>query len=82
MSHRKIVTFPGKLEGMGRTGDCIVGAVRVSLPGTSESALTRFSIHNEPTDLPDGQYVLSYRDGSQMAQQKVQRQHGAWVSRS
>lgn len=81
MSHRKIVTFPGRLEGMGRTVDCIVGAVRVSLPNSSDSALSPpFTIHQAPADLPEGKYILTYRDGLQAAQLEVQKSAVGWIS--
>jgi hypothetical protein len=44
--------------------------------------LTRFSIHEAPADLPDGQYVQTYRQGLEAAQQKVQRLNGSWIARN
>ena len=66
----------GWLVGMGRQEECTVSARKVTLPGTNVFEYTRLGIHNEPADLPDGQYEV------RIAGQTVPLQkHGrAWVS--
>jgi hypothetical protein len=59
-SNREIVMLSGTISGMGREAACIVSAVRVSLAGATESALTRCSIHQAPVDLPEGAYQVTF----------------------
>jgi hypothetical protein len=74
-SVRTVEMLKGRLIGMGNEVDCTVGGVRVSLPGTAESVLTRCSIHNAPGDLPDGDYVVRYPGGIS----QVQKRGDAWL---
>jgi hypothetical protein len=53
----------------------------VSLPNSSDSALSPpFTIHQAPADLPEGKYILTYRDGLQAAQLEVQKSAVGWIS--
>ena len=82
MSHRKIVMIPGMLQGMGKEVECTVGATRVSLAGSSESALSRFGIHQAPADLPDGQYTLAIMDSGRRVTHNLEKRGLGWVSRT
>jgi hypothetical protein len=53
------VRIRAKLRGMGREADCIVMATEVSRPGFPPK-YTKMSIHDEPADLPDGPYEVSW----------------------
>jgi hypothetical protein len=75
-SNREIVMLPGRLKGMGREADCTVGAVKVSLPGTNVSHYAKCSIHHEPSDLPEGQYQVTF--GGETV--PVQKRNGAWLA--
>jgi hypothetical protein len=70
------VTLSGRLVGMGRNVPCNVQTTRVSLPGRADYNYGRAYITNEPSDLPDGPYSVTY-DG---ITQNVQRRDGAWIA--
>jgi hypothetical protein len=65
----------GRLVGMGRETGCTVFARRVAIPGTNRLEYRMPSIHNEPEDLPDGQYQLKFADQSI----ECQRHERAWI---
>jgi hypothetical protein len=67
----------GRLSGMGRDAECNVSAVKVSLPGTNAFEYANLGIHNEPADLPDGQYEVRFSGRTV----PVQRHGGAWIAR-
>ena len=50
---------PGTLKGMGREVTCIVGVTFGNYVHSSRS-----TIQNAPPDLPDGQYLFTFRNGS------------------
>lgn len=75
-SHRKNVMLAGRLRRIDQEVECTVRAVKVSLPGTAMYEYTNLMILDEPRNLPDGQYEVTY-DGQT---RKVQRTSGAWVS--
>ena len=75
-SKRESITLPGRLVGMGHDVECRVRAVKVSLPGTAEYNYIRPVIHDVPSDLPDGLYSITFGGKTE----RVQRQHGAWIS--
>lgn len=75
-SHREAVSIPGQLQGMGYTVQCVVTAIRVSLPGTDKFEYTRPVINDAPIDLPDGFYELTYG----WKTQRIQRLHGAFLA--
>ncbi len=75
-SHHEPVTLAGHLSGMSREADCNVDAVKVSVRGTNLFKYARVMIFDEPSDLPEGRYRLSF-EGRTIPVQK----HGlAWVS--
>jgi hypothetical protein len=45
-SQRERVSFPGTIKGGGHEASCTIQATKVTLPGTSESAYTDYSIQN------------------------------------
>jgi hypothetical protein len=80
MSDRTTITLNGKLQGMGRTEDCLMLATKVSLRGTNQYEYAKLSIHHRaPDDLPDGTYTVTY-DGrtSQMRKQGELWLSGTW----
>lgn len=76
-SHRNIVMLAGQLSGMGREAECTVSAVKVSLLGTGVFEYANLGIHDEPKDLPDGQYQIQFAGKTV----PVQRHGGAWIAR-
>lgn len=74
-SHRENVMLSGRLRGMGRDADCTVRAEKVSLPGTNQSKYANFTIHEEPKDLPDGQYDVTFEHRAA----RLQRLNGVWI---
>jgi hypothetical protein len=54
----------------------MVSARKVTLLGTNLFEYTRLGIHNEPRDLPDGQYQVSFAGQTV----PIQRHGSAWVS--
>jgi hypothetical protein len=75
MSSERVVVA-GHLTGMGRSEDCKVGAIKVSLAGTNLYEYTRVLVFDTATDLPDGEYELIF-SGTRV---KVKRINGAWIS--
>jgi hypothetical protein len=75
-SHREIVMLSGRLKGMGREADCIVSAVKVSLPGTNASHYTKCQIQNAPDDLPEGQYQVTFGGDTT----NVRKRDGFWLA--
>jgi hypothetical protein len=65
----------GVLRGMGREEKCIVSATEVSLPGIP-SEYTKCSIHQAPSDLPEGHYEVEYE--GRIA--RIQKFQGMWVT--
>ena len=61
---------PGTLKGMGREATCMVGMVV-----DNRSHESRASIQNAPRDLPQGEYVFTFRNGSVPFRKK----QGIWV---
>lgn len=61
---------------MDREAECTVRAVRNSLRGTDQSALSRCEVIEGPLDLPEGKYLLTY-DGQTVA---VQKRNGFWLA--
>ena len=72
--HREIVVLSGRLTGMGREARCTLNAVKVSLPGTNISRFVRWRIHHAPSDLPEGQYRVTF-EGETLA---FQKRGGVW----
>lgn len=57
-SSRVNLILKGKIIGADIEVDCLVSCVEVSLPGTSEKARARYSVHQPSVNLPDGQYEI------------------------
>jgi len=60
----------GTLKGMGREATCIVGMLVDNYPRDS-----RASIQNAPSDLPQGEYLFTFKNGSIPFRKK----QGIWV---
>jgi hypothetical protein len=75
-SHRESVMLSGLLKGMGREAECLVSALKVSLPGTNVSHYASCSIFSAPDDLPEGQYLVTF-GGETTA---VQKRDSYWVA--
>lgn len=71
---REVVLMTGTLVGMGREEPCMIGAIKVSLPGNPNFTYTNMSIQNAPSTMPDGEYTLHY-DGRTEAMVK---RDGEW----
>jgi len=54
-----IVIHPGTLNGMGREVECFVG-----MPVGNYSHDSSPSIQNVPPDMPDGEYIFTFNNGS------------------
>jgi hypothetical protein len=61
---------------MGRNVPCAVIAEKVTLPGTNVYEYARPMIAEEPLDLPNGLYKVTF-DGRTLS---VQRLDGAWIA--
>ena len=72
--NREKVVIAGRLVGMGREVNCTVNAEKVSLPGIIVSHFSKCNVHNAPSDLPDGEYLVIF-DGGMMP---FQKHHGVW----
>ncbi len=60
-SQRVAVTKRAKLSGMGIEATCLVKATEVSLPHSGvPPAYARMSIHDAPSDIPDGVYEVTF----------------------
>ena len=58
-SSRETVTLLAKLKGMGCEAQCVVSAVKLSLP---EFGITQFvgcDVVQAPSELPDGEYIVN-----------------------
>jgi len=75
-SQRERVSFPGIIKGGGHDANCTMYATKVTLPGTSESAYTDFSIQSVSKSLPDGTYEVTARGETT----RVRLQNGYWVA--
>jgi hypothetical protein len=64
--------------GNGDRSECTVGAIKVALPGTALFEYARFSIHHEPSGLPDGDYEVAF-EGKVVA---LRKQGFAWLARA
>ena len=61
--NREGVVLARRLVGMGRQEDCTFNAEKVSLPGTILSHFSKCNVHNAPSDLPDGEYLVLFEGG-------------------
>jgi hypothetical protein len=75
-SSREVVRFRGTLRGKGHEADCVVSAIKVSLPGSGVSAYSRYDIVSLSKSVPDGRYDLSV-NGQVIA---LRYQCGHWLA--
>lgn len=69
-SVREAVLVPGVLKGMNLEAQCVVRAVKVSLPKLDVWEYVKADITNAPSDLPLGAYEVSF-EGRQMRVSKT-----------
>ena len=72
---RCVVLIHGMLRGMGRQSECEMLAMKETLPGR-RPVYSRCSVIEAPAELPDGEYTVSFDDGTV----KVKRQGGLWLA--
>jgi hypothetical protein len=58
---REHVSFSGLIRGEGHEASCTINAMKVTLPGTSESAYVDYSIQGVSKPLPEGNYEVTAR---------------------
>jgi len=75
-SIREAVLVQGVLRGMDLEAQCVVRAIKVSLPKLDVWEYVKADITNAPTELPLGAYELSY-EGRKMRVNKTAR---GWIS--
>jgi hypothetical protein len=75
MSSKRVI-IAGRLTGMGRSEDCKVGAIKVSVAGTNLFEYTRVLVFDAAPDLPDGEYELTFANTSR----RVKRINDSWIS--
>jgi hypothetical protein len=73
---RQTVCLSGRLRGRERDVACNVIAERVSLTGGAIYEYVRPTIADEPPDLPNGVYTISFDGRTSL----VQRQDGVWMA--
>ena len=61
--NREDVVIAGRVVGMGREEHCTINAEKVSLPGIIVSDFSKCNVHNVPSDLPDGEYLVIFEGG-------------------
>lgn len=76
MLTRPTFTVKGRLKGMGREAECLVIGAKVVLPDRKEHPIPKLSIHNEPKDLPDGVYEVSFEGRNQ----PMRRKGNFWIT--
>jgi len=75
-SVREAVLVPGVLRGMNTEAQCIVRAVKVSLPKLDVWEYVKADITQSPADLPLGAYEVSFEDRKMRVIKTVQ----GWTS--
>lgn len=70
-----VVLLQGVLRGMGRESLCEMLALREEDPATHRKIYSRCSVIGAPIDLPDGEYTVTFRDGTAL----VRREGGLWL---
>ncbi len=68
-----IVMRPGTLNGMGREVECFVG-----MPVGDYSRDSSPSIQNVPPDMPDGEYIFTFNNGSV----PFKKYQGMWLEKA
>ena len=76
VSVREAVLVPGVLKGMDLEAQCVVRAVKVSLPKLDVWEYVKADIAQAPSELPMGTYQVSF-DGRKM---KVSKTAQGWRS--
>jgi hypothetical protein len=72
----KLVFLKGRLVGMGLDAICDLKAIKVTMPGSSESTFDQPKILNAPAVLPDGLYTLHWVLGTLA----LKKHNGDWLS--
>ena len=75
-SVREAVLVQGVLRGMNLEAQCVVRAVKVSLPKLDVWEYVKADVTDAPTELPLGAYELSYEGRKMTVNKTVQ----GWVS--
>lgn len=70
-----VVLIQGVLRGMGRESLCEMLALKREDPETHQTVYSRCSVIGAPSDLPDGEYTVKFRDGTAL----VRREGGLWL---
>jgi len=78
VSFREAVLVPGVLRGMNREAQCVVRAVKVSLPKLDVWEYVAADVVEAPKDLPTGAYEVAF-EGRKVTVQKSAR---GWTSRA
>jgi hypothetical protein len=73
---RSVVLIYGVLRGMGYEADCEMVAIKNAHPDRRPPTYTRWSVIDAPSDLPDGDYTVSFDDRSVA----VRREGGLWLA--
>lgn len=76
MPERRVETVAGIVRGMGREAHCNVRGVRFSRPGLPPAPLMQCTIEDAPSDLPDGDYVVTF-DG---ISSQVRKTENGWLA--
>lgn len=76
VSVREAVLVQGVLRGMNLEAQCIVRAVKVSLPKLDIWEYVKADITQAPSDLPIGAYEVSF-EGRKL---RVNKTHQGWIS--
>lgn len=73
---RSVVLIYGVLRGMGRESPCEMLALKEKHPESGKPMYSRCSVTRAASDLPDGDYTVSFRGG----QVAVRREGGLWLA--
>jgi hypothetical protein len=75
-SNREIVLLAGQLKGMGRVQNCMISAIKASLPSSNSSEYVELTIQDTPLSLPDGEYDLIFKGRTV----PLQKRGSEWLS--
>lgn len=71
-----MVLVDGRVHGMGRESACEMVALKDTDPETRRVTYSRCSVISAATDLPDGDYTVTFHEGSA----RVRREGGLWLA--
>jgi hypothetical protein len=75
-STKERVQLRGHLSGQGYEADCVVSAIKVTVPG-GPFAYAKYSVHRISKALPEGDYQLSLSTGETFP---VRHRDGHWLT--